>query len=542
MKQMIIAGLAGVLGLTLAGVPAGQAASAGAPPAAAASATTRAPQVQWGSCPTGSYDYAAYGITCGKLRVPLDYRHPRGRQITLEVSRRAHDPKAGPYQGILVLDPGGPGGSGLIMAAYQTFVPGTSADQYDWIGFDPRGVGASKPALHCNNELFHPNRPSYVPNQHRMRYWKKITRRYAAACATSRAKRLLPFMTTRDNARDIDRIRRALGQKKLSYYGFSWGTYLGAVYAKIHPRRIHRMILDGVVDPTRVWYGANLDQDRAFDSNMNVYWRYLARHDSAFHLGTNWKSIKEGFYRELPKLKAHPRAKGRLGPDELTDAMLSAGYYVYDWVDIGNAYAQLINHQDGKALFGMYKDANMGSEAENNYAVYDAVQCTDNPWPGWKKTARDTRRVYRHAPFETWGNTWYNAPCLYWAARAQHRPHISGARVKSKVLMISETRDAATPFSGALRMRRLFPTASLIAGAKGTTHAGSLSGVACVDNRIAAYLADGTVPKRVSDKHRADVYCPAVPAPQPSAGPMSGRRMVDLRAALMRAQRGMLGG
>lgn len=108
--------------------------------------------------------------------------------------------------------------------------------------------------------------------------------------------------------------------------------------------------------------------------------------------------------------------------------------------------------------------------------------------------------------------------------------------------MISETRDAATPFSGALKMRRLFPTASLIAGANGTTHAGSLSGVGCVDNRIAAYLADGTVPQRVKDKRRADVYCPAVPEPQPAAGFSSGRRMVDLRGALMRAQRGMLGG
>ncbi|WP_310962329.1 alpha/beta hydrolase [Nocardioides terrisoli] len=539
MKRLIIVGMAGALGLSLAGTSAGQAAPAPTGLDAVAVASSTAPSVHWGSCPTGSYDYASYGIQCGTLRVPLDYRHPHGRQITLEVSRRKHDPKAGPSKGIILINPGGPGGSGLIMPYLQQYVPHSVGMRYDWIGFDPRGVGASRPALHCNRELFGTDRPYYVPNRKRTKYWLGITKRYAHDCATSKASRLLPHMTTADNARDMDRIRAALGQSKMSYYGFSWGTYLGAAYAKLFPHRVKRMILDGVVNPNRVWYGANLDQDRAFDRNMDVYWRYLAKHDDSFHLGTDWKTIKTGYYAEVQKLRGHPRAGGRLGPDELGDAMLDAGYYVYDWVDIGNAYSALINKGEGRALFKMYKSSSMGADAENGYAVYDAVQCTDNPWPGWKKTRSDSWRVYQKAPFLTWGNTWYNAPCLHWGVPAQHRLHMSGKRLKHHVLMISETKDAATPFSGALELRKLFPTASLIAGRNGTTHAGSLSGVACVDNKIARYLANGSVPRRVAG-NRADVYCPHVPAPQPTSTSTSGRRMLDLRAVLMRAQQSML--
>jgi pimeloyl-ACP methyl ester carboxylesterase len=550
MKRILIAGLAGALGASLAGVSAGEAtAQQGAATidgVATRDATTQKPvtkgdRVRWGKCPAGSYDWDSYGIECAKIRVPLDYQHPRRGTIKLEISRKKHNPKAGKYKGILLVNPGGPGGSGLIMPAYQGSVPGDSAQQYDWIGFDPRGVGASGPALHCNPKYFGTNRPSYVPKTHKlMKFWRTKARGYARDCGRSNARRLLGQMTTADNARDMESIRKALGRRKISFYGFSWGTYLGTTYATLFPHRVKRMVLDGVVNPHRVWYGANLDQDRAFDRNMDRYWRYLAKHDDAFHLGTEWKQIRRGYYRLLRELDKHPAADGRLGPDELGDAMLSAGYYVYDWVDIGKAYAALVNRGQGGDLFRMYKGSSMGRDAENGYAVYSAVQCTDAPWPGWGKTRRDSWRTHRKAPFLTWGNTWYNAPCLNWAAPSQRQPRITGRHVNANVLMISETDDAATPYSGAIAMRELFPTASLIAGVNGTTHAGSLSGVACVDNRIAKYLGSGRVPPR-RNGNRADVYCPHVPAPQPAADGTTSRRTVpELREALQSAQLPML--
>jgi pimeloyl-ACP methyl ester carboxylesterase len=471
---------------------------------------------------------------CGRIHLPCD---------------RAHDPAAGSYKGAVVLDPGGPGGSGLIMPVLQDYVPGNVAKRYDWIGFDPRGVGASEPRLNCNAHYFGPDRPFYVPStSRRMRFWRHKAHAYARACARSQARWILPHMTTADNARDLNSIRNALGLAKISYYGFSWGSYLGANFAQLFPRRVDRMILDGVVDPGRVWYGANLDQDRHFDANMDVYWRYLARHDAAFHLGTKWRAIKRGYYRELHRLMRHPAANGKLGPDELADAILSAGYYVYDWVDIGKEYANLIRHHDGKALYERYAGSNSGAANENGYAVYNAVQCTDTRWPGWAKTKRDSWRVHRQAPFLTWGNTWYSAPCLNWPARPHHKLAINGKRFTAKVLLINETRDAATPYRGALEMRKRWKGASLIAGVNGTTHAGSLSGVACVDNAIATYLDTGAVPPRRKGSWRADKYCPHVPAPQPADASGNGRLLPQggladlLHEVLQQAQATMLRG
>jgi pimeloyl-ACP methyl ester carboxylesterase len=524
MKSILIAGLAGVLGADLAGAaptsaapaPSAVAPGAASPSAAVAAAAARS-SVSWGACPTGSYDYASFGIKCATIKVPLDYRHPHGRKITLAISRRPHDPKAGSYLGAIAVNPGGPGASGRVWAVLQGSVPGDVGLRYDWIGFDPRGVGASEPRLNCNPHYFGPDRPFYVPTtKQRMSFWRHKARAYARACAHSRAKRILPHMTTADNARDLNSIRKALGLSKISYYGFSWGSYLGANFAQLFPRRVDRMILDGVVNPSRVWYKANFDQDRHFDTNMDVYWRYLAKNDATFHLGTDWRAIKRGFYTERRKLIKHPSFGGKLGPDELTDAMLSAGYYVYDWADIGKEYANLIHENDGQALYHRYADSNSGADNENGYAIYSAVQCTDTRWPGWTKTRRDSWRVHRNFPFETWGNTWYNAPCLNWPARPHHKLAITGKHFTKKVLLISETKDAATPYGGALAMRKRWKGASLIAGVNGTTHAGSLSGVACVDDAIATYLATGKVPPRRKGSWRADKYCPHVPAPNPA--------------------------
>jgi hypothetical protein len=298
------------------------------------------------------------------------------------------------------------------------------------------------------------------------------------------------------------------------------------------------------VNPSRVWYAANLDQDRAFDANMGVFWRYLAAHPGAFHLGRKASAIKRGYYRTLRRLDRKPAAGGHLGPDELADAMLEAGYYVYDWDVIGSSYSNLVRHGRGGALLARYRDSQMGDD--NGFAVYNAVQCTDVAWPGWARTRRDSVRVNRRAPFLTWSNTWYNAPCLTWHAPRHTRPAVSGSAVTAKMLLISETKDAATPYSGAVEVRRRFPSASLVAGIGGTTHASSLSGVDCVDNTVADYLRTGIVPTRVSGS-RADRRCPRLAPPQPGSGAGRSRAgTVDrlppmLRLSLQSAQTGQSG-
>jgi pimeloyl-ACP methyl ester carboxylesterase len=496
------------------------------------------PAIAWTPCRDAELAY--YDLQCGTLRVPLDHAKPLGPTIRLALTRRQHT--AAGYRGVLLTNPGGPGSSGLTLPGMSDFVPGSVGASYDWIGFDPRGVGASSPALRCTRSYFGYNRPSYRPKKAWIqRYWLRKSSSYAAACANNATKRaLLPHMTTLDTVRDMDLIRQALGAETISYYGYSYGTYLGQVYAARYPTRVGRFVLDGVVDPTRTWYGANLDQNRAFEANMSLYWRYLAAHPGTFHLGKRWRAIKQGYHRTLRRLDRKPAAGGRLGPSELSDVMLDAGYYVYNWVGLGLDYADLVHHRRGAGILSRYQETQRGDD--NEFAAYNAVQCTDSAWPGVARTLQDARVVARRSPFLTWNNTWYNAPCLSWRAPRHQRLAVSGKALTTKMLLVSETRDAATPYSGALAVRRLFPSASLVAGVGGTTHGSSMSGVACVDNTVANYLRTGIVPTRLSGT-RADRNCPRLAPPNPNTpswGTRTGandRMSPMLRRDLIEAQR-----
>ncbi|WP_162598690.1 alpha/beta fold hydrolase [Nocardioides gilvus] len=528
----------------LAPVGATQAAPAGKDRGGPSPGSYTPPAPDWGECTTPRLVSA--GAECALVDVPLDWDRPRGEKIQIAVSRVLHtDPD---YKGMIAVNPGGPGGSGLIYSVLGGAIPDGVGAKYDWYGFDPRGVGSSVPALSCDPDYAGAgyDRPNYVPKRLAdLRWWKKTTEGYARACGRSAAKELLPHMRTEDAARDLDAIRAAVGQKKLNYYGFSYGTYLGQVYATLFPKRVGNFVWDGVLDAKKAFYEANLEQNVQFDKNLDTYFKWLADNDAAFGLGTDWREIKRGYYRLRKQLDRQPAADGRLGPDELDDSMLSAAYYVYGWVEIGQAYATLVNTGDGDELLSFYG----GPGDDNGYAVYNAVQCTDAPWPGWRKTKWDAWMLHRKYPFLTWGNTWYNAPCLTWPARSGKQFKVNGSKVKSPILMIGETYDAATVFSGALATRKRFRTSYLIEGVGGTTHSGSLSGIACVDDTVASFLDTGVLPERKRGRNRSDQLCEPVPAPDapapaglrssaPSTAPegVSDRMPADLREGLEQAQ------
>lgn len=466
--------------------------------------------LQWGSCPAG---LGISQVQCAQLKVPLDYANPSGQQITLELSRRLHTSSESQYLGAMLADPGGPGGSGLVMPIYSTRVPNGVGGRFDWIGWDPRGVGASEPALTCESNYFDGDRPPYNDAADQQ-IWLQRASDYAKACGKDQPA-LLQHMTTEDNARDMDMIRQALGQQKISYYGFSWGSYLGQVYITLFPDRVNRVVLDGVVNPSRGWYGANMDQDVAFEKVIKLFFAWIARNDAVYHLGTTEAAVYAAFDKELATLSRTPAGNGVLGPDELIDTILNAGYVASGWPENAAMLSRLINQGDGSDVLSAYEQKNAGADNENQYAVYNAVQCTDMKWPGWPQTLADTQKLNATSPFETWSNTWYNAPCLTWPAAAHTPVTIKAAPGLPKILMIAETFDAATPFSGALAARQLFTTASLIEGVDGTTHAGSLNGVPCTDDVIARYLATGNTPVRKSG-NGSDLQCPPNPIPPAS--------------------------
>jgi pimeloyl-ACP methyl ester carboxylesterase len=530
-KRVVALVSAAAVAVTVAGFSGAQAAPA-APSAPAAGAFT--PTLTGWSGPPNDVQHAT-------LTVPMDYANPdNGQTVKLAVTRAPATGSVASYQGILVGNPGGPGGSGTGLAGYlKSAIPGGGASNYDVLGFDPRGVGASTPSLHCNTRYFGNNRPSYVPRtKSLMAFWLKKAKGYAAACGRSSAKQLLPHLTTWDTVQDMESLRVAFQNQvafakkpkldTLNFYGFSYGTYLGQVYATRYPTKVGRFVLDGVVDPTTWWYRSNLQQEVGFDRNINIFFKWIAKHNGAFHLGKNWKKIRKGYYALSKKLDRRPAAGKRLGPDELADAMLYAAYFPDLWRDIGSAYSQLVRKGQGSWMLSIYSSFNQGAENENGYAVYLAVQCTDQRRPPWATQVKDAKRIHRNHPFLAWNNTWYNAPCLTWPAPSRAAINVNGSAVTGKILLINETLDAATPYSGALTARGRFPTSRLIAGVGGTTHSGSLSGVRCVDDRIASFLATGALPARQSGR-RSDVNCPKVQPPSARSGRPAARDLAGMR-------------
>jgi pimeloyl-ACP methyl ester carboxylesterase len=496
--------------------------------AASPARSAAASSITWGTCT--ETDLAQAGATCGDLAVPLNYSHPSGPKIEIAVSKIAHTSSAKDYRGIILTNPGGPGGSGLdlntfLVAQLQADKLSAAAADYDWIGFDPRGVGSSTPALSCDPNYFSADRESYDPTTASiLSYWLSRSAKYDKACETQSAAQsaLLDNMTTIDSAKDMNSIRQALvgPSGKMSYYGFSYGTYLGQVYATLYPHTLNQLILDSNVDPGSIWYQANLNQDIAFNRNVNIWFAWLAKYNSVYHLGTTEAAVSKRWYAELKTLAKHP-VNGVVGPDEWTDIFLEAGYYQQTWLELGSAFADWENTHSAAAaknLVALYQGIDTPGN-DNEFAVYNAVQCTDVQWPtSWPVWQRDNTAVNRIAPFETWDNAWFNAPCLNWPAPAQQpvrvASHGSGYAIHS-ALLIDETLDAATPFEGSLEVRKLFPNSVLLAEPGGTTHADSLNGNLCVDGAIASYLETGKTPPRHSNAEW-DFTCKPLPVPNPT--------------------------
>ncbi|MEV7506835.1 MULTISPECIES: alpha/beta hydrolase [unclassified Streptomyces] len=474
-----------------------------AAPAPAPAPAERAAALAWTACATPRHPT----LQCASLKVPLDHDAPAGRQITLALTRVPHTAKTS--QGPLLVNPGGPGGSGRSLAGFvASALPKDVAAQYDVIGFDPRGVGRSEPALDCGAGHFTPVRPDSLPlDRATERANLERVRDFARSCASRHAD-VLPHIGTVSAARDIEVLRGALGAERISYFGYSYGTYLGAVYAKLHPGRVHRLVLDSVVDPSGVWYKDNLAQDVAFDARHKAFMAWVAQHDSVYGLGTDPAVVERRWYEMRQALRATP-AGAKVGPSELEDTFLPGGYYNGYWPHLAEAFSAYSVKKDPKPLVAAYERFGaVEPSAGNSYSVYTAVQCRDSAWPrDWNVWRADMWRTHAKAPFMTWNNAWYNAPCAFWPTQPLEAPDVTNTQLPP-ALLLQATDDAATPFEGAVTMREKLAGSALVVEEGGGNHGIALSGNTCLDEKVAAYLRTGTA---------ADASCPAPPAPRPTA-------------------------
>ncbi|NYE39547.1 alpha/beta hydrolase [Streptomyces fulvorobeus] len=525
MRRTAVLGSAGTLiaGTLIAGAIAAPAASAdgrhhsGSEAYGVKIAAARAARagIDWQDCPA---DWAlSKPIQCGWVTVPLDYAEPNGKKIKLAVDRAVSTGTAAERQGALVYNPGGPGGSGLrfpnrVVTKNPLWVNASKA--YDFVGFDPRGVGHSAPISCVDPQEFvkAPKADPVPDSEADKRAQRKVAAEYADGCA-ERSGDMLPHMTTPDTARDLDVIRAALGERQLNFLGVSYGTYLGAVYGTLFPSHVRRMVVDSVVDPSKdsIWYEANLNQDIAFQTRWNDWKAWVAENDAAFRIGDTPEKVEQAWLDLRATAKRNPIG-GVVGPAELIGFFQSAPYYDSSWAPVARIWSAY-RSGDTQALVDAagpdMSDLAGNASAENGNAVYTAVECADAKWPtNWQRWDRDNTRLHRDYPFMTWANAWMNLPCSTWSAEQRTPLEVRTGKGLPAVLIVQAARDAATPYAGAVELHKRFKGSRLIterdAGSHGVT--GLLN--PCVNERVDTYLLTGRT-------DRSDVTCAPHATPKP---------------------------
>ncbi|MER5298612.1 alpha/beta hydrolase [Streptomyces lasiicapitis] len=472
-------------------------------------------------------------VKCGTVTVPLDYARPDGKQIQLTVSRveatREVDGKKVARQGALVFNPGGPGASGMYFPMVGPMPEWRRvAAAYDLVGYAPRGVGRSAP-LTCQDPKQFTKAPTNSPSRPDAAYKaERIARAqaYARGCARNAGPDLRHY-TTLNNARDLDVLRAALGERKLTFMGASYGTYFGAVYATLFPSHVRRMVFDSAVNPApkQVWYANNLDQSFAFERRWADFRAWVAKHDRTYGLGATPEEVTRSYETVRAEL-THKPAGGKVGTAQLQSAFLKAAYYDDYWPMRATALSQYLKGNPKPLVEQAAPQPMAAAEEENGNAVYTAVQCNDAAWPtDFRTWDRDNSRLARVAPFETWDNAWMNLPCAYWPAPRQRPVDVRAVRTSKgalpPTLILAAERDAATPYKGALELQGRLAGSVLVTEEAAGTHGIGGGSNACVNGHLDAYLLEGRLPVRR-----------AACAPHREPEPLSGARAADLPKAL----------
>ncbi len=285
------------------------------------------------------------------------------------------------------------GASGVGQSAWGQLLPENTRADYDWYGFDARGVGTSQPALSCDPNVNAYDRPSYIPaNQKEIKANIKLSEDYAKACADSGSP-LLEHVHTTDIAKDLDSLRKAIGRPQLNYYGYWYGAYLGQVYSTLYPNRVRRMVLDSAISEENAWWGFNFGQNEPLEQNLTAFSEWVAKYDSVYRLGGTAAEVRKKYDTTLAALKKKP-AEGKYGSATWNEIFLLS-YNTGNWNTLAMAFSTYVNDQDTTRLKEIF-DANYPTTSDNLLAMQSAISCSDAPGrptgtPGWRSRRRARR-------------------------------------------------------------------------------------------------------------------------------------------------------
>lgn len=461
-------------------------------PAGPIQAATPTSPLRFGACPDSLPNPPApEHVECGRLRVPLDWNHPRGPHLDVTVSRVRASGSPAERRGILLVNPGGPGGSGLSYAVTKRAkLPERVRRAYDVIGFDPRGVGQSAP-VNCGpmGGLFTSPGANPVPIGRRaQKNYLTSLRSMADDCAAD-VGASLPHLSTEQTARDMDAIRAALGEPRTSFLGVSYGSYLGAAYAARFPQRVDRMVLDSVVGPWD-WYDFDVIQSHALLRQRDTFFAWTAAHAEHFGLGRSTDAVRRAYLRARHHLTAHP--VDGFGPAEFDRTVYRALGRTERWAGLATGLRDYLN--DARPD-GLRPATAFDSPDSRNYeAANRVVKCADSPAPTPRRILADIHRTRRLDPQPILTGM-EASTCAYWHHKPTHRTPL-GSPDAPPVLLVASAHDPVTPIEGARRLRRLLPGSRLLTLDNDYSHGVFASrGNACVDDTTAAYLVNGTAPK-----------------------------------------------
>lgn len=453
----------------------------------------------WGPCP--SADAPSDGVQCATIAVPFDYAHPDGETFTIPVARIAS--KADHPQ-LLIMNPGGPGISGVkdLLSGREYYEKFT--DVYTVVSFDPRGVGGSSPAVSCLDDelkaaIFdQPSVPRSAADQQRR---QDLAARIGNACSRQFGP-ALEHLGTENVAGDMDAIRAALGFDKTSYLGYSYGTFVGALYAQMFPQRTGRVVLDSVMDPALDYTAVRHGQAEGMQSSVTAFAEDCLRRNDCPLPGPAQNAVQT-IVDVVDRLDSNPYR----GPDgrELSGsrmlALVESSQYLptSGWPALRSVLGAALAGRWPAVLEAAYSPDLMVNPADSEYL---AVVCTDFA------TGRDPEEPGRLAP--AWGQqspvsganrAWSLAPCEHWPVRPVRQPgpvHPQGA---GPVLILNTTGDPATPLSWAQSLHRQIAGSWLVV-APGPGHLAS-SQNDCAEQTLTAFLLNGTPPPS------PDFTCPA---------------------------------
>ncbi|WP_137723748.1 alpha/beta hydrolase [Prescottella subtropica] len=459
-------------------------------------------QIGWGSCDDFATDGEELGraLECAQVTVPLDYANPGGDTVELALSRSTAT-ATGARIGSLLVNPGGPGASGLALAS---IADGTDvAERFDVIGFDPRGVGASTPQVRCLTPQETDARraePDVDTSPAGIARSEDRNRAYAALCAERSGLPLLAHVGTREVVRDLDVIRSVLGDAKLNYLGLSYGTRIGTEYAETFPRNVRAMVLDGALDPEQDPVEEVVAQGAGFQAAFDEFAAECARAADC-PLGTDPAGANARFRALVDPLIERPAATTDPRGLSYGDAITGVQQALYSpnlWGSLRGGLNQVAaGRGDTLLLLADLYEGRLGDGSYTNLEdAFNAVRCVDDPPVTDRAVAGEADTRYRQAaPFLDDGRGTGNAPldvCAFWPVPNTGAPHAVSVEGLPPIVVVSTTQDPATPYQAGVDLAKQLG-GSLVTF-RGAQHTATFDGRPCVDDPVAAYFVDLTVP------------------------------------------------